>query len=41
MPHVNEVTNRAVKTGKMIIQRNRLRAAARNDIFRLPGRCPA
>ena len=40
LPHVKEVTNRAVKTGKLIIQRNRFRAAARNHIFRTASRFP-
>ncbi|OBI47520.1 bifunctional 3-(3-hydroxy-phenyl)propionate/3-hydroxycinnamic acid hydroxylase [Mycobacterium sp. E796] len=40
MPHVKEVTNRAVKTGKLIIQRNRFRAAARNHIFRTASKVP-
>lgn len=40
LPHVREVTNRAVKTGKIIIQRNRFRAAARNHIFRTASRFP-
>ena len=40
LPHVKEVTNRAVKTGKLIIQHNRWRAAARNHIFRTASRVP-
>ena len=40
LPHVKEVTNRAVKTGKLIIQRNRWRAAARNHIFRTASKVP-
>lgn len=40
LPHVKEVTNRAVKTGKLIIQRNRWRAAARNHFFRTASRVP-
>lgn len=40
LPHVKEVTNRAVKTGKLIIQRNRWRAAARNHVFRTASRVP-
>jgi 3-(3-hydroxy-phenyl)propionate hydroxylase len=40
LPHVKEVTNRAVKTGKLIIQRNKFRAAARNHIFRTASKLP-
>ena len=40
LPHVTEVTNRAVKTGKLIIQRNRWRAAARNHLFRTATKIP-
>jgi 3-(3-hydroxy-phenyl)propionate hydroxylase len=40
LPHVKEVTNRAVKTGKLIIERNRFRAAARNHIFRTASKMP-
>ena len=40
LPHVKEVTNRAVKTGKLIIQRNPYRAAARNDFFRAASKVP-
>lgn len=40
LPHVKEVTERAVKTGKLIIQRNRWRATARNHIFRTASRLP-
>ena len=40
LPHVKEVTNRAVKTGKLIIQRNRYRAAARNHVFRTASKVP-
>ena len=40
MPHVKDVTNRAVKTGKLIIQRNPLRAAARNHFFRTASKVP-
>jgi len=40
LPHVKEVTNRAVKTGKLIIQRNRWRAAARNHILRTASKVP-
>jgi 3-(3-hydroxy-phenyl)propionate hydroxylase len=40
LPHVKDVTNRAVKTGKLIIQRNRWRAAARNHFFRTLTKVP-
>ncbi|HQE15403.1 MAG TPA: bifunctional 3-(3-hydroxy-phenyl)propionate/3-hydroxycinnamic acid hydroxylase [Mycobacterium sp.] len=40
LPHLKEVTNRAVKTGKLIIERNPLRAAARNHIFRTANKVP-
>ena len=40
LPHVKEVTNRAVKTGKLIIQHNPWRAAARNHVFRTASRVP-
>ena len=40
LPHVKEVTSRAVKTGKLIIQRNRCRAAARNHFFRTASKVP-
>ncbi len=40
LPHVKEVTNRAVKTGKLIIERNRWRAAARNHLFRTASKLP-
>jgi len=40
LPHVKEVTNRAVKTGKIIIQRNKFRAAARNHFFRAASKVP-
>jgi 3-(3-hydroxy-phenyl)propionate hydroxylase len=40
LPHVKDVTNRAVKTGKLIIQRNPYRAAARNHIFRTASKVP-
>jgi 3-(3-hydroxy-phenyl)propionate hydroxylase len=40
LPHVKEVTNRAVKTGKLIIQHSRWRAAARNHIFRTASKVP-
>ena len=40
LPHVKEVTNRAVKTGKLIVERNPLRAAVRNHVFRTAGKVP-
>ena len=40
LPHVKEVTNRAVKTGKLIIQHSRWRAAVRNHVFRTASRVP-
>ena len=40
LPHVKEVTNRAVKTGKLIIQHNPWRAAARNHVFRTASKVP-
>lgn len=40
LPHVKDVTNRAVKTGKLIIQRNRWRAAARDHFFRTATKLP-
>lgn len=40
LPHVKNVTNRAVKTGRLIIQRNRWRAAARNHFFRTLTKLP-
>ncbi|BBY25365.1 bifunctional 3-(3-hydroxy-phenyl)propionate/3-hydroxycinnamic acid hydroxylase [Mycobacterium stomatepiae] len=40
LPHVKEVTDRAVKTGKLIIERNRFRAAARNHLFRAASKVP-
>jgi 3-(3-hydroxy-phenyl)propionate hydroxylase len=40
LPHVKEVTNRAVKTGKLIIQRTPWRAAARNHFFRTASKVP-
>ncbi|UXA20644.1 bifunctional 3-(3-hydroxy-phenyl)propionate/3-hydroxycinnamic acid hydroxylase [Mycobacterium sp. SMC-4] len=40
LPHVTEVTNRAVKIGKLIIQRNRWRATARNHFFRTLTKVP-
>ena len=40
LPHVKDVTNRAVKIGKLIIQRNPWRAAARNHFFRSASKVP-
>lgn len=40
MPHVREVTNRAVKVGKVIVDRNPIRAAVRQRAFRTAGRIP-
>ena len=40
LPHVNEVTNRAVKVGEIIIDRNRIRAAVRNRLFRVASKVP-
>ncbi len=40
LPHIREVTGRAVKTGKLIVERNRLRAAVRNHFFRTAGKVP-
>ncbi len=40
LPHIKEVTNRAVKTGKLIIERNPLRAAVRNHVFRTASKVP-
>lgn len=40
LPHVKEVTDRAVKTGKLIIERNSLRAAVRNHFFRTATKVP-
>ena len=34
LPHVKEVTNRAVKVGKVIVDRHPLRAAVRRHVFR-------
>ncbi|GAY16766.1 bifunctional 3-(3-hydroxy-phenyl)propionate/3-hydroxycinnamic acid hydroxylase [Mycobacterium sp. shizuoka-1] len=34
LPHVREVTNRAVKVGRIIVERNRIRAAVRNRLLR-------
>lgn len=40
MPHVKEVTNRAVKIGKVIVDRNPVRAAVRQRAFRTANRIP-
>lgn len=40
LPHVKEVTNRAVKTGKLIVERNPLRAAIRNHVLRTASKVP-
>jgi 3-(3-hydroxy-phenyl)propionate hydroxylase len=40
VPHVKDVTNRAVKVGDIIIERNRIRAAVRNQFLRSAGRVP-
>lgn len=40
LPHVKEVTGRAVKTGKLIVERNPLRAKLRNHIFRTLSKVP-
>jgi 3-(3-hydroxy-phenyl)propionate hydroxylase len=40
MPHVKEVTNRAVKVGKIIVDRNPARAAIRNHAFRTASKVP-
>jgi 3-(3-hydroxy-phenyl)propionate hydroxylase len=40
LPHVKEVTRRAVKVGDVIIERNPLRAALRNHFFRTASRIP-
>lgn len=40
LPHLKEVTNRAVKTGKLIIERNPLRAAVRDRFFRTVSKVP-
>ncbi|MBB3606184.1 3-(3-hydroxy-phenyl)propionate hydroxylase [Mycolicibacterium sp. BK556] len=41
LPHVKEVTNRAVKVGEIIIERSRMRSAVRNRFFRLATKIPA
>ncbi len=40
LPHVKEVTNRAVKVGRIIVERNRIRATIRNRFFRTAGHVP-
>ncbi|WP_420108257.1 FAD-dependent monooxygenase, partial [Mycolicibacter arupensis] len=40
LPHVKEVTERAAKTGKLIIERNPVRATLRNHFFRTLSRVP-
>lgn len=40
LPHVKEVTNRAVKVGAIIIERNRIRAAIRNHALRTATKIP-
>lgn len=40
LPHVKEVTNRAVKIGKLIVERNPLRATLRNNVFRTLSKLP-
>ena len=40
LPHVKDVTNRAVKTGNLIIERRRWRAAVRNHFFRAATKLP-
>ncbi|AQT81001.1 FAD-binding monooxygenase [Mycolicibacterium litorale] len=40
LPHVKEVTNRAVKVGRLIIERNPIRAAARDHLFRFASAVP-
>ncbi|WP_111512051.1 bifunctional 3-(3-hydroxy-phenyl)propionate/3-hydroxycinnamic acid hydroxylase [Mycobacterium kyogaense] len=40
MPHVKEVTRRAVKVGHLIVERNPLRARLRDTLFRTVGRIP-
>ena len=41
LPHVKEVTNRAVKVGELIIERTRWKAALRNHFFRIATKVPA
>ncbi|WP_328353303.1 bifunctional 3-(3-hydroxy-phenyl)propionate/3-hydroxycinnamic acid hydroxylase [Mycobacterium sp. NBC_00419] len=40
LPHVKEVTSRAVKVGKLIVERNPVRATVRNHFFRTASRVP-
>ena len=40
LPHVKEVTNRAVKIGKIIVDRTPIRAAARKHVFRAASKLP-
>ncbi len=40
LPHVKEVTSRAVKVGKIIVDRNPVRAAVRTRVFRAANRIP-
>jgi 3-(3-hydroxy-phenyl)propionate hydroxylase len=40
LPHVQEVTNRAVKIGKIIVDRNPMRAAVRRHAFRTASKVP-
>ena len=40
LPHVKEVTNRAVKVGKVIVDRHPLRAAVRRHVFRTANKLP-
>lgn len=40
LPHVQEVTSRAVKTGKLIVERNPVRAAMRNHVLRAASKVP-
>lgn len=40
LPHVKNVTNRAVKVGKLIVERDSLRAAVRDRFFRVASKVP-
>jgi len=40
LPHVREVTNRAVKVGKVIVDRHPVRAALRRRVFRTASKLP-
>ncbi|WP_059021148.1 bifunctional 3-(3-hydroxy-phenyl)propionate/3-hydroxycinnamic acid hydroxylase [Mycobacterium sp. M26] len=40
LPHVKEVTNRAVKVGKVIVDRHPLRATVRRHVFRTANKLP-